>query len=111
MSDYLVLSITRAAQGRQEEMLRWYDGQHVPDLLAVEGFSNPRRFRMADTQLMPGEPQDQFITLFDLASDDVAQVGAAIQSRIGSGEMVISDAVGEVRVFVVEPIAVQSKHS
>lgn len=111
MSDYLVMSITRAAEKRQDEMLRWYGEQHIPDILAVEGFSNPRRFRMADVQLVPGEPSDQFVTLFDLKSNDPTQVAADIQSRIGTGEMVMSDAVGEVRVFVLQPLGEGSKQS
>ena len=111
MSNYLVMSITRAAEKRQDEMLRWYSEQHIPDILAVEGFANPRRFRMADVQLVPGESADQFFTLFDLKSDDPTQVAADIQSRIGAGKMVISDAVGEVRVFVLQPLEEGSKQS
>lgn len=111
MRNYLVLSITRAVEGRQKEMLRWYDEQHIPDILSVKGFSNPRRFKMADVQLMPGEPQDQYVTLFDLSCDDANEVVATVESRMASGEVAISDSVGEVRVLVVEPIATRIPQS
>lgn len=111
MTDFLVLSIARSVEGCQGEMLRWYGEQHIPDILKLEGFSKPRRFRMADVQLVPGQPQDQFVTLFDLSCDDPRHVATEVESRIALGEMKISEAVEDFRVLVLEQFEIHNEHS
>lgn len=104
MNRYLVISISRPVEGREKEMNDWYDQRHVNDLLGVSGFGNPRRYRMCETQFLPGEPSHQYVAAFDLQTDDIGAVRTEIEERVRSGAMPISNAVGDVRVLVLEAL-------
>ena len=56
---------------------RWYDGTHIPEILAVEGFTSARRLRAID-----GE---SYLVVYEV--DDVDAAKAAMADAQASGKM------------------------
>lgn len=91
MSRYEFLVLTRAAAGTDEEFNRWYDGQHLPDVLAVPGFVSARRFRVLSSGLTGSEPPRwHYVAIYEMECEDPAVVLAELQRRAGTDQMPIS---------------------
>ena len=60
----LLLVTMEPAPAAEEEFNAWYDGEHVPERLAVPGFETARRYVCIE-----GFPR--YLALYDLASPDV----------------------------------------
>lgn len=43
VGEHVFLALTNPVEGRRAEFERWYDQEHVPDILAVEGFVSGER--------------------------------------------------------------------
>jgi hypothetical protein len=52
---------------RDGEFNEWYDGTHVPELLAVPGFVSARRFRRVGDDGTP-----EYLAVYEIDADDVA---------------------------------------
>src|SRR5690242_4404658 len=50
MAKYTFVVMTNPTPGKETEYNRWYNEQHIPDVLNVPGFVCAQRFRLADTQ-------------------------------------------------------------
>jgi len=53
--------MAKAAPGRVEELARWYDERHIPDLLAVPGFVRAERHGVIPVKQPAGTIQWDFI--------------------------------------------------
>jgi hypothetical protein len=58
------------AEGWEDELDRWYDEEHIPEKLGIEGFLSARRYR--DT----GNPRRNLV-VYDLADPSAADVRVA----------------------------------
>ena len=73
---------------REAEFNEWYDGTHLPELLAVPGFVAARRYRrVADD----GAPE--YLAVYDIEADDLAGPVAELRRRSAAGETTSSDAL------------------
>jgi hypothetical protein len=65
----------------EEEYDRWYREVHIPELLAVPGFTGARRYRIRK-DLGPGESsKPRYLTVYDLEARDIAEPLTAMRSR------------------------------
>lgn len=92
MARHHLLAFTNPAPGREAEFNRWYDEQHVPDLLAVPGFLSAQRFHLTDAA-GEGNPGWSYLALYEIESDDPDALMAEVRARLGTGAMPISDAL------------------
>ena len=46
MQTYRLVALSSPLPGREEEYERWYDEQHIPDCLKLDGFLSAQRFRI-----------------------------------------------------------------
>ncbi len=56
MLNEIMIVLTNATDGRDEEFNEWYDGQHLTDVLEHGPFSAAQRFRIADLESGAGAP-------------------------------------------------------
>ncbi len=52
---------------------KWYDEHHIPDSLLLPGFVRGRRYKLAETQLLPGKataPGFDYVTIYELEDVD-----------------------------------------
>jgi len=90
MAQYRFLVFTNPVEGREEEFDRWYDEQHIGDVLAIPGFVAAQR-HIANAAR--GEPPHRHFLIYEIESDDIGAVFAELSARSGTGRMPISDAL------------------
>lgn len=93
----LMLVFTNAAEGRDDEFHKWYDETHIPDVLAVPGVVSAQRYQVAQVETPEVEdaptvapPAHGYLVVYELDRDG-NEVMADFATRLGSGEMELSD--------------------
>jgi hypothetical protein len=65
--------LTNATEGREDDFLRWYDA-HVPEVLEhYPGLVTGQLFKAASVQRHANGPEWEYLALYDLVADDVAE--------------------------------------
>jgi hypothetical protein len=90
MGKHHLLAFTNPVAGREADFNRWYDEQHVPDLLAVPGFVSAQRFRLTDATGQDN-PGWTYLALYEIEADDPDAVMAEVRSRLGTAAMAVSE--------------------
>jgi hypothetical protein len=68
----IMVVMTNAVEGRDEEFNRWYDDVHVRDVLAKGPFVSAERYRAAAAQ--PGaEPEYRYLAVYELEEGRVEE--------------------------------------
>lgn len=94
--DDLLLVYTNPVDGADEDAFnRWYEGTHVPDVLAVPGVVAARRYAVADMETPeledvppPPPPAHRYLVVYRLDRDP-NEVMAEFLDRITSGTMAL----------------------
>lgn len=97
MSKHVFVVLTNAVDGRDDEFNDWYTKQHIPDVLRVPGIVAAQRFALSDAQRMEPPYPHKYLALYDIDSDDLAETMRVLKQRIGTDEMVVSDAMDRTR--------------
>ena len=81
-------------EGREEEYLKWYMGQHIHDMLHVKGYKGCRYYKIADDQLNGTKASKgyQFMIIWYIEAEDIADVYKEIVKRRESHDITYSDA-------------------
>lgn len=87
MTSHTFVVYTKPIAGEEDAFNRWYDTQHIPDVVAVPGVRGARRF-VAEV-----DGVQQFLALYDIETDDPDAVLAEIQARAGTERMPMSPAL------------------
>jgi hypothetical protein len=105
MAKHVLVVLSNATDGADEEFNRWYNGVHIPDVLKVKGFAAAQRFRIADAQMGPAATPYGYLALYEVETDDLAATASALSS--GAGEMVISPTLdmGKTVAWMYTPVA------
>ena len=70
---------SRPPADRVAEYHAWYEGTHIPEMLAAEGVVAARRFApVAPT----GDDDGLFVAIYEIEGDDLAAVMAALRAGI-----------------------------
>jgi hypothetical protein len=87
-----------AAPERDTELNRWYDEQHLPDVLDLPGFTAAQRYAMTGINMV-GQPwitANPYLTLYEHMHRDEVAYGAAfgqIRERIAAGRVKMTDSI------------------
>ena len=103
MDEHCFVVFTKPTAGMESEFNRWYDQQHLPDVLAVPGIVSAKRF----CATIGGERQ--YLALYNMKTNDPDAVLADIQARAGTDKMVMSpaldmDSITAVVYAALEPV-------
>lgn len=60
----------KAKPGQVDALARWYDEQHMNDLLAVPGLVTAERHTLLPVKRPEGTPEWEFMLIYELAGDD-----------------------------------------
>ena len=90
MAHYQLVAFTNPVAGREDEYNAWYDGRHLPDVLAVPGFVAAQRFKVADDS---AQAAHRYLAIYDIESDDVGATMERLMATVGTPAMMISDAM------------------
>jgi hypothetical protein len=108
--NHIFLVMTNPTAGMEEEYNRWYDGQHIDDVLAVPGFLGVQRFKLS---AVPGmeTPYWGYIAFYEIDRTKVAEAFAGLDAVRGTDKMVMSPALNrpDNEVAVYAPTAAKVK--
>jgi hypothetical protein len=86
--------------GEEAEYNRWYDTQHVPDVLQVHGFVSAERFVFAQEQMSDAPPSHRYLAIYDIETDDLAKTLEAFRREhpkmVQSPAVELADATAEI---------------
>ena len=91
MASYVLVVPSDPKPGQDDEYNHWYDEQHLGDLLAIPGFTSARRFTADPAS--PNPTDAGYLTLYEIETDDPAEMLAELVRRAQSGQMPISPAL------------------
>lgn len=75
-----------------DEFNQWYDDVHAKEVLALDGVRSARRFKLASSQIMPGDDAAgrQYLALYEVEVDDWAKFAEQMQAGFGDGRITIN---------------------
>ena len=91
MAKFVMMVQSRAKPGCDAEYNRWYDSEHLKDILAIPGVKSGRRFTATAAGF--GLPVQPYLALYEIEADDPGNVLAEMGRRGEAGEMAVSDAL------------------
>jgi hypothetical protein len=81
MKRHVFLAFTNPAPGREANYNDWQDNEHLPHGLNNPGFVAATRYKLAEAQFGPGEGRSQYVTIWEIESDDIAATLAQATDR------------------------------
>ena len=93
--------MAKAAPGRAQDLARWYDERHIPDLLAVPGFVSAERHAVVPVKLPEGTVQWDFMLIYEIAGGDPMAVLGTMGGLMGTERMPLSDALDSTQTLSV----------
>lgn len=89
---------SNAVDGKDDAFNKWYDEQHVGDVLDVEGVVAAQRYDLAPMKLPEGDdlpaqlppPPHRYLAVYELDRDP-DEVMRGFLERVGAGKMQLSD--------------------
>jgi len=91
MPRYQLLALTNSLPGEEAEFERWYDEQHLPDVLRVPGIVSAQRYRAAAG--LQGNSPWKFLTLYELDTETPGAVLEELGRRAGTTLMPLTAAM------------------
>lgn len=92
MDSGVMVVLTRAFEGRREELWDWYSTRHIVDLLDVPGFKRARLWSLGALGA-GGEAAHHCMALYDLEAEDLTTVLQEAGRRMGGEQMPKSPAL------------------
>jgi hypothetical protein len=91
---YQALVFNGPVEGREAEYNRWYDTQHAPDVVSIQGFVTAQRYRRADIQLRPEAGTcPPYLVAYEILTDNLAKVYDDVHQRAQDGRTRMSDSM------------------
>lgn len=87
VKEYCFVVFSKPVAGEEAEYNKWYDTQHLRDVLCVPGIVSARRLF---TETAEGR---QYLALYELRCDDPQAVLAEVSARAGTDRMPVSAAL------------------
>ena len=100
MNRYVFVVMTNATDGQDERFNAWYDNQHIPDVLKIDGFASAQRFMLPADNTNPAATRN-YLTLYEIETDDLMKTQAALAAATGTSAMPLSDALDRSSAFAV----------
>lgn len=93
MAQYRHMAFSIPKPGQEEELERWYDDQHIPDCLRLEGFVAAQRFRIDEQPTGASVPAWKVMVVYEIESDDLAATLGQIAKAARTPAMPMTDAL------------------
>ena len=101
MEKYYFLVLSNPVEGREEEYNAWYSDIHIIDALKVPGIKAARRFHLSKVQRRDPPYLWNYMTLYEIETNDLAETMRILNERSGSAVMPVSDAFDPKHIALV----------
>lgn len=93
MASHRLVAFSTPRPGCELELERWYDEQHIPDCLRLDGFIAAERFRIDNPPAGIDVPAWKVMVVYEIESDDIAATLAQIPNVIRTPAMPMTEAI------------------
>lgn len=102
----LMLVLSNAVEGLEEEFNDWYSNTHLADGVKVPGFVGAQRYKLSDIQRRGAPPSKwKYLTVWEIEADDPTEALAETARRVRGPLMPVrDDTIKDVWCHVFEPI-------
>jgi hypothetical protein len=76
---------------REDEYNKWYDSEHIPDVLKIPAFTGATRYKVSEAQFGPVNTPAQYIAIYEVDTDDLTAIPQIMADAFASGELPVSD--------------------
>ncbi len=83
MAKHVLVVLSNATEGGDDEFNEWYTNRHLGDVLKLPGYTAAQRFRLSDAQLGTGELPYRYLAIYEVEADTAADAAAALTGGIG----------------------------
>jgi hypothetical protein len=94
MADYTYVVLSNPVSGQEAEFENWYGNTHLDDVVAVDGFTSARLFKLADGAA-EGAPPQRYMALYTMATDDPGKLLDDLRVLVETGQMAMSEAFSQ----------------
>ena len=102
---HVMVIMSNAVKGREDEYNAWYTNQHVPDVLKVTGMVAAQRYKLGPVQRQGVAPAKwQYMAVYEIETDTPEATFADLARRARGPQMPLSDAITDTWGYVFEPI-------
>jgi len=104
MAKHLLVVLSDAVPGQEREFVRWYEEQHLDDVLRMPGFESAQLFKVARDGAKP--LSGRYLALYEMETDDPLAAYAALQQAAREGELPMTATMDMANVVstVVSPV-------
>jgi hypothetical protein len=96
MANHVFVVLTQPAEGMTAEFNRWYDTEHIPDVLKIPDFVAVQRFRFVP-QRPDDEPLRPFLALYETETEDIRETHARLAAVAGTDQMPFDPAIDQAK--------------
>ncbi|OYU34742.1 DUF4286 family protein [Novosphingobium sp. PASSN1] len=93
MANYILVVLTNAQPGRDDDFNAWYDDVHLRDVCAVPGILAARRYMAAPIQPAPDGARWRYLAIYEIETDNLQGVMDEMNARAGTDQMFVSDSL------------------
>jgi len=95
MKAVLVVLTNPSSADREDEYNEWYDDIHLGEVCQIPGITSAKRYSLSPTQLDPPSSlgTDGYLALYEIETDDLAQVAKELVARSVDGRFRMTDAL------------------
>lgn len=97
MADHLLVAISNAQPGRDDEYNTWYETIHMQEVLALPGFVSAQRFAPAP---LSADGPNRYMAAYEIEGDPDAAMGG-LMSAVRGGKLNMTDAIDGKTVTMV----------
>src|SRR5262245_59543716 len=78
----MIVHSSPASPEREDEFNRWYDEEHLPEMLACAGFTAARRYRLRDAGPIKAPASTPgYLAIYEVEADDLDAAMTAMRAR------------------------------
>jgi hypothetical protein len=106
MARYKLVVFSNCPDGAEEAFDRWYDQEHLPDVLAVSGFVSATRGRNAPGNVLADAAAlvHRFLAIYEIESEDVGAALSELKARVEDGRIHLSPLLADVEAHLFRDI-------
>lgn len=94
----VLLALTNAVEGGDDEFNSWYNDQHLVDVLRIPGIVGAKRYRIS-TGTRPNQSYPwKYAAIYEIESDDFGFIAKELKLRPGTDAMPLSPALQDQRI-------------
>jgi hypothetical protein len=104
MARHLLVVLSNAVEGRDDEYNDWYTNHHLDEILEIEGFKRGQRFELADARMTRDTPDTpyHYLAVYEIEEDALERADAAL-FHLARTERAAAQAAGRTPQLVLSP--------